>query len=482
MLFNSYIFIFVFLPMLFIGWYGLNHYKKYYLADVFLLAMSLWFYGYSSTIYLLFMMVSICVNYLLSWLLYCGTIKSNRVYVIIALAFNLGGLFYFKYYDFFINNINVIFKSDLALLEIALPLGISFYTFQQIGYQIDRTNGAEHYSFLDYANFISFFPQLVAGPIVSHDELVPQIKDYTRRVLNIDNFLDGLIVFIFGISKKVLLADWLAAAVDNGFNNITEMGCVSANIIAVCYCLQILLDFSGYCDMAIGIGKMLNIDLPLNFDSPYRSLSLREFWRRWHITLGRFFTKYVYIPLGGNRKGKRRTIINTLIVFFLSGFWHGANWTFIIWGVLHGIMVCLSKTTDKLPKFWRWVVTMLFVDLSGIVFRAPDVSSAVAYFKQLFYWDGLRRGVIQAAKWMYRSPVRIMGEITKNNLFWKEYYMIPIFLIIVFISAYVAMSENTLVRVSNAKLTKRYALYLAMIFAFSIISLSGVVVFIYSFF
>ena len=334
MLFNSYIFVLLFLPACLAGYYLFHHIGKHRLAQCYLLAMSLWFYGYFNVKYLSVILTSIAVNYLMYSLLERDFGRKLRKAVLLAaVAFNIGILFYFKYYDFFIGNINSLFHTDFNLKALLLPLGISFFTFQQLSFVIDAYHGqVPGYGLLEYMLFVTYFPQLIAGPIVTHDELVPQFKDKSRWKVDWRNFCCGLYIFAMGMAKKVLLADTFGKAVNWGFGNIDSLDSINAFLVMLSYTFQIYFDFSGYCDMAVGIGKMMNIDFPVNFNSPYKALTITDFWDRWHITLTRFFTKYVYIPLGGNRKGKCRTYLNMMAVFLLSGIWHGANWTFILWG------------------------------------------------------------------------------------------------------------------------------------------------------
>lgn len=323
MLFNSYIFILLFLPVTLIGYYIFNKFKKYKLAKTFLLVMSIWFYAYFNITYLPIIITSIIFNFMI----YKGMQKdklNKKILLIIGIIFNIGMLIYFKYFDFFIENINVLFKTDFALKHILLPLGISFFTFQQVSFVIDSyKQEVPSYKILDYALFVTFFPQLIAGPIVSHDEIVPQFEDLQNKKLNFDNFAKGIYAFTLGLAKKVLIADMFGKIVNYGFINAGGLNTTNAILVMLAYTFQIYFDFSGYCDMATGIGLMFNIKLPMNFNSPYKSLNIIEFWKKWHITLTRFFTKYVYIPLGGSKKGTARTYANIFIIFFLSGIWHG---------------------------------------------------------------------------------------------------------------------------------------------------------------
>lgn len=349
MLFNSYVFIFLFFPLCMVGYFGLNKLKWYNLAQLFLLGMSLWFYGFFNPSYLPIILVSMVFNYGATYVM--GKTENKvlkKAELIFAILANIGVLFYFKYYDFFIGNINVLFKTDFTLKNILLPLGISFFTFQQVSYVVDAYRGeVQQYNFLQYASFVVYFPQLIAGPIVTHDELIPQFGDLNKKRFNWDNFSKGAFMFALGLAKKVLIADTFGIAANWGFANIASLDSTNAILTTLAYTVQIYFDFSGYCDMAIGIGQMMNLELPVNFDSPYKALTITEFWSRWHKTLTRFFTRYIYIPLGGNRKGKARTYINTMIVFLTSGLWHGANWTFILWGVIHGAFMVVTRHWKK---------------------------------------------------------------------------------------------------------------------------------------
>lgn len=349
MLFNSYIFVFIFFPICLLGYYGLLHWKQQKLAQLFLTGMSLWFYGYFQMNYLLIMLVSILVNYLFHKILSGSLHKSAaKITVAAAVTANLGILFYFKYFDFFISNLNAVSSTNFSLRNIVLPLGISFFTFQQIGFVVDTYRGeVKNCNFLEYILFVSFFPQLIAGPIVSQSEMLPQFQTMGERRFDWEQFAKGFLLFVLGLAKKVILADTLGAGVDFGYQNLERLGSLDALLVMFSYTLQLYFDFSGYCDMARGIGHMLGMEIPVNFDSPYKAVNIIDFWKRWHITLNRFFTRYVYIPLGGNRKGEVRTYLNFLLVFFLSGIWHGAGWNYVVWGMLHGVLYVLTKMWQK---------------------------------------------------------------------------------------------------------------------------------------
>lgn len=379
MLFNSYIFIMVFLPLCITGYFILNHFQKYNLSQIFLLIMSLWFYGYFNPKYLLIIIFSVLFNYGIYTLL-CRT--KRKLILCTGIFINIALLFFFKYTDFFLSSINSLFKSDFNLLHIVLPLGISFFTFQQISFIVDAYRGeVPKYKFLHYASYVTYFPQLIAGPIVTHDELIPQFLDSKNKKLNWENLAKGIYIFTLGLSKKVLIADVFGNIVNWGFSNYNELYSADAIIVMLSYTFQIYFDFSGYCDMATGIAKMMNIELPVNFNSPYKAFTITEFWDRWHITLTRFFTKYVYIPLGGNRKGNFRTYLNIFIVFFISGFWHGAGVTFIFWGICHGIFsIIIRKYKDffkHLHPALNWLITFSFLNITWTFFRADSCKQAL---------------------------------------------------------------------------------------------------------
>ena len=390
MLFNSYIFILLFLPLSLTGYFLLNRCKKYTAASVYMLLMSMWFYAYFNIAYLPLIVASVLVNYAIYRTL--GKTHSSalrRLLLGVGVAFDLGSLFYYKYYDFFSENINALFSADLPLRGLILPLGISFFTFQQLSFVIDSyRREVPEYGFLDYALFVTYFPQLIAGPIVTHGELVPQFADRAKRTVDWDNLARGLYLFVLGLSKKVLVADTFGNAVNIGFADVGTLTTAEALIVMVGYTLQIYFDFSGYCDMASGIARMMNIDLPENFTSPYKAHSIVEFWRRWHITLTRFFTKYIYYPLGGSKKGVVRTMLNVMVVFTVSGLWHGAAWTFVLWGILHGLLSVLTRLADpicrKIPRVIGVVFTFTFVSLAWVLFRAESVSDALLFFERLF--------------------------------------------------------------------------------------------------
>lgn len=389
MLFSSYVFLFVFLPITFGGYFLVAKYLNSSAAKVFLVIASLVFYAQWNPIYLLLIGISIVFNFVLGHQLLKPEGLSNgkkyRIFLYITgLVFNLGLLAYFKYYDFFVINFNGLAGTDLAVRNILLPLAISFFTFQQIAFLTERVKGAsDKYSFVDYSLFVVFFPQLIAGPIVQPKDTLRQFSAVGADRINQRNILGGLVLFSIGIFKKVVIADSFVASVATGFDAgaaAIAISSIDAWVVALAYTFQLYFDFSGYTDMALGLGLLFNIRLPINFNSPYKALSIQDFWRRWHITLSNFLRDHLYIPMGGNRVAVSRTYLNLFTTFLLGGLWHGAGWTFVVWGAMHGLGLCVHRLWSNLgfrmPKILAWVCTMVFVVTAWVFFRAVDFDSA----------------------------------------------------------------------------------------------------------
>ena len=388
MLFNSYVFMLAFLPLTLLGYFLLGRLpEKIQLNKVFLVLASFLFYGYNNPSYVPIIAGSILINYALSQLMLTQQKKALRLpLMLLGLFLNLGVLFYFKYHDFFFENLNGAFGLHLTLNHLALPLGISFFTFQQLSYVIDSyKRTVPRYNILDYSLFVTFFPQLIAGPIVLHSEIVPQFADVKNRHFNFDHFAPGLYAFARGLVKKVVIADTFAVAVEAGFADALTLNTAEAWFVAIGYTLQLYFDFSGYCDMATGVGLMFNIEIPINFNSPYKSLNIREFWQRWHVTLSRFLTTYVYFPLGGSRKGLARTCVNLMIVFLLSGLWHGAALNYVAWGAANGALQVaesflprrFNEPRGRLGRCAKALLTFIVIDATWLLFRAHALSTAL---------------------------------------------------------------------------------------------------------
>ena len=393
MLFNSYIFIFFFLPITFFVYFYLNKKHLIVAGRAFLVLASLFFYSWWNIHYLPLILVSMLVNYTAGREL-AGHERKHRSYsakklLFAGVAFNLGLLGYYKYSDFFITNLNRVAGTEVSLLHLALPLAISFYTFQQIAYLVDSYRGeTKEYDFLNYAVFVTFFPQLIAGPIVHHAEMMPQFAKLRNKGINHYNIALGLFIFSMGLFKKVIIADTFARWATQGFDLSQQLTMLEAWVTSLSYTFQIYFDFSGYTDMAIGAALLFNIKLPMNFFSPYKAVSIQDFWRRWHITLSRFLRDYLYIPLGGNRKGEFRTYGNLFTTFLLGGIWHGAGWTFVIWGALHGIAIVIHRVWQKLGlrmnSLLAWFITFNFVNITWVFFRARHFHDAKKVLEGMF--------------------------------------------------------------------------------------------------
>ncbi|MDB1922030.1 MBOAT family protein [Clostridium tertium] len=389
MVFSSLIFIFRFLPV-FIAVYYITPYKY---KNLCILIFSLFFYSFGEPKYFPIMISSIIIDYIVSILIQ-RNFKNKakcKVLLLVSIIFNMGILIYFKYANFFIENINLLFKSSIDKISLTLPLGISFYTFQTLSYTIDVYKGkveAEK-NVIDFGAFVSLFPQLIAGPIVKYSDINKEIKN---RSINMSNFELGLEEFIIGLSKKVLIANnigmlWSEISSKDLINISTPLAWFG--IIA--FSFQIYFDFSGYSSMAIGLGKMIGFNFPINFNFPYISRSITEFWRRWHITLGSWFKEYVYIPLGGNKVNKIRVFFNLLIVWFLTGFWHGAEYTFILWGLYFFTLIYIEKIflgeTLKRHVIFSHLYTIFFLIIGWCIFAITDIATLGIYINKMFTWD-----------------------------------------------------------------------------------------------
>ena len=516
-----------------LGYYFLKD-KNATAAKIWLTGFSLWFYGYFNIRYLCIMIFSILFNYGAYQLMMrvnndAGIVKvsvqldgatdlsvrkwnKKKWILFTGVGANLLLLFYFKYFDFFIENINTVFGSSIALRNIILPLGISFFTFQQISSLADTYRGElKDCGFVDYALFVSFFPQLIAGPIVTHDEMLPQFKQIGKKKFDEDAFCRGLFIFVLGMGKKVLIADTFGVAVDAGYGMVDSLGSVDAVLVMLFYTIQLYFDFSGYCDMAIGIGKMMGIEIALNFFSPYKACNIIDFWKRWHITLSRFFTKNIYIPLGGNRKGAARMYVNLFMVFFLSGVWHGAGWNYILWGVMHGVLYCvtrwvqrwsaperkqsmdvsteetavsveeqknyLKKSTSVLLHACKVFATFVYVNAAWVFFRSTSISQAFALFRRMF------TGGIAL-------PVEAVYDAFNLDEFWyvlkvlhltdypfSNYILMVVFTLVILIVTFFGKNVHELA--AKWKMSAGSAIVVAVVFIWCVVSLSGVSTFLY---
>ncbi|MFK5947517.1 MAG: MBOAT family protein [Methylococcales bacterium] len=422
MLFNSYAYLFLLLPISAGVFYWIGASGHHRIAISWLVVVSLFFYGWWNPAYLLLIVGSMLGNYAIGIILSEAGSRNKRLILAAGVMTNLSMLGYFKYANFFVDNANIIFGTNFNLDNIILPLAISFFTFQQVAYLVDAYKGeTREYNFLHYCLFVTFFPQLIAGPIVHHKEMLPQFTSDSIYRFKTSNLAIGSSIFILGLFKKVFLADNVAiyatpvfAAADSG----QSIGFYDGWSASLSYSLQLYFDFSGYADMAIGSARLFGIKLPLNFNSPYKSKSIVEFWRRWHMTLSRFLRDYLYIPLGGSRKGRIRRYINLMITMLLGGFWHGAGWTFIAWGGLHGSYLVINHLWQSICKslslqwlstargfrVFAWVLTYLAVVVAWVFFRAETFDGAIRILSAMMAFDEI-----------YQPIANIVSAFTTNT-------------------------------------------------------------------
>ena len=420
MVFSSFTFLFLFLPLTLACTLPL---KRVAARNAVLCAFSLVFYAWGEPVYVLLMLMSILVNYAAGLAMERWPARKKLI-LVITLVLNLGAIGYFKYADFLLRSLNLLLPEPIPLANVVLPIGISFYTFQILSYVIDVYRGEypAQRNLLSLATYISMFPQLVAGPIVRYGTVEKELKE--RRV-TAEGFADGLARCAFGLGKKVLLANQMALAADKIFNSGEALPGAVYWIGAVCYTFQIYFDFSGYSDMAIGMGKMLGFSFPENFRYPYTAGSVTDFWRRWHISLSSWFREYVYIPLGGNRRGVPRQILNMCVVWLLTGLWHGASWNFVLWGAYYGLLLILEKhvlekALERVPRFLRHILTLLAVIVGWVIFRVETPGEAFGVLGAMFSFSGAGTGAFLISEADALVPLLLLVPAAVCCLPWKE--------------------------------------------------------------
>lgn len=402
MLFDSYIFIFAFLPVCLLLYHLLTRFRRAYIALIWLVIASLFFYAWWNPKYLALLLFSITVNYGLGYGLFKRSKagQDNQLLLFVGIFFNLLLIGYFKYTFFLVSNFNTLLAQPIPFEQIILPLGISFFTFQKIAFLVDASRGEiQEYRFFDYCLFVTFFPQLIAGPIVQHKHIIPQFANHDNLKVSAQNISIGMTIFIIGLFKKIALADSVAPFANIAFNEAANGVVLSfgeAWAGALAYALQLYFDFSGYTDMAIGLAYLFGIKLPINFYSPYQAKNIIDFWRRWHMTLSSFLRDYLYIPLGGSRKGPLRRHANLMMTMLIGGLWHGANWTFVLWGGLHGLYLVFNHT-------WQWACQhnpiLKYFEGKGFCF----LGQALTFMAVVVAWVPFRANNIQVAQSMLHS-------------------------------------------------------------------------------
>ena len=488
MLFNSYEFIFAFLPISFFVYFYLNSKKLTTAAKAWLVFTSLFFYSWWNITYLPLILISILFNYTIT-----NTMieydKSRRKYfskkslLHAGLLFNIGLLVYFKYMDFFISNTNTISGSDIELLHLALPLAISFFTLQQIAFLIDSYEGlVKEKNFLDYTIFVTFFPQLIAGPIVHHKEMMPQFANVRNKVKNYKNIAIGLFIFSIGLFKKVVIADTFAVWATQGFDVATTLNLFEAWATSLSYTFQLYFDFSGYTDMAIGAALLFNIKLPINFNSPYKATGMIDFWQRWHITLSNFITTYIYTPIvrSFDRLTFHKAMFATVITFLIAGLWHGASWMFIIFGGLHGLGLIINhywkKRKIKLNVVLAWFITFNFVNITFVFFRAKEWDDAIKILSSMFSLNNIVLPNFLASKLASLSKYGIEFGALATNLSAAGKDLI-IWLLIGFIL--ILVFKNSMDKLKLFKPSAINSFVFIMAFTISLYKLSGYSEFLY---
>jgi len=405
---------------------------------------------------------------------------SKKTILTFGIVINLSLLGYFKYTDFLIENFNLAFDTNAELLQLTLPIAISFFTFQQIAYLVDSyRHETKEYDFLNYALFVTFFPQLIAGPIVNHKEMMPQFANTRSKVKNYRNIAMGLFIFSIGLFKKVVIADTFAVWATRGFDVVTTLNLFEAWATSLSYTFQLYFDFSGYTDMAIGLALLFNIRLPINFNSPYKATNIQDFWRRWHMTLSRFLRNYVYIPLGGNKKGEFRTYNNLMATFVIGGLWHGAGWTFIFWGFLHGLALMVQRFWSKLGfKLWTWLawlITFNFVNIAWVFFRAKEWEDAVKVLRSMFSLDNLVLPSALEGRLGFLTDIGInFGGFTKNI---HGGFFFPVWILFGFVLVLLFM--NSIQRINNFQLNYKTVSLSSIALTLGILSLNKVSEFLY---
>ena len=487
MLFNSYEFIFAFLPVSFFGYFYLNHKRLTTASKIWLVFASLFFYSWWNIVYLPLILTSVFFNYAIaSAIVEYDELKkkyfSKKSLLQIGLVFNIGLLAYFKYADFFISNTNSLVNTEIGLLHLALPLAISFFTLQQIAFLVDSYEGlAKEKNFLNYIMFVTFFPQLIAGPIVHHKEMMPQFVSIRNKAKNYKNIVLGLFILSIGLFKKVVIADTFAIWATSGFDTATTLNLFEAWLTSLSYTFQLYFDFSGYTDIAIGAALLFNIKLPINFNSPYKATGIIDFWQRWHITLSRFVTTYIYTPLvkSFDQLTFHKAMIATFVTFLIAGLWHGASWMFVIFGGLHGLALVVNnywkKTKIKINKILAWFITFNFVNITMVFFRAEELNDAIKVLRSMFSLDNimLSSKLESALPFLNKYGVEF-GSFTQN-IQGKSFTLV--FLIIGFIL--VLFFENSNKKLDNFKLNFINSFIFVMAFSISFYKLSGYSEFLY---
>jgi alginate O-acetyltransferase complex protein AlgI len=500
MLFSSSVFILAFLPITVLVLWLLSKFKLIKFVLPWLLISSIFFYSYWNLFspagqevtpgYIVLIILSVVFNHQMGTAIAAAEplSKQAKLLLIIGTVINVSLIAYYKYANFFLSSVGTVFSGNLSVGNLILPLGISFYTFTQIAYLVDAYRGevkGQNYDLPTYALFILFFPQLIAGPILRHDELIPELRRLKDFVFSGKNFAVGMAVFSLGLAKKIIIADTLSQWAAPVFSNTDTATFIEAWVGALSYTLQLYFDFSGYSDMAVGLGFMFNTNLPVNFDSPYKSTSITDFWRRWHITLSNFLRDYLYIPLGGSRKGEIRRYTNLMITMLLGGLWHGAGWTFVIWGGLHGLYLSINhgwrKLKIKLPAPLGWLITFLAVVVGWVIFRSQNLQNGIALLKTMVGMNGIVIPGAPGGKLSILSQFGIQIQDWSKLTYLPEFFGKQSLSFVVLFTLMIAVTflPNTQEITNKMTFNKWWAIGIGLLASYCILSLNRVSEFLY---
>ena len=479
--FNSYFFIFIFLPVTFCGYFVVNKFQNPKMAKLWMICASLYFYSFFQIKNLPLLCLSILTNFRITSLFHSNIGNLSKKWLLrFGLFFNLILLGFFKYGDFAIGNFNWLFKANFDFLQLALPLGISFFTLQQIAFLIDTYEGLNNKkSFLDYTFFVTFFPQLISGPIVKYAQLMPSLEKESNRRINLQNVTLGIFLFCIGLVKKVILSNTFSTWASPGFDESLSLDFLAAWKTSLSYTFQLYFDFSGYTDMAIGIGYLFNFKLPQNFNSPLKSKSVIEFWTRWHMTLSQFITTYVFTPIVRSmpKINFQTTMIATVMAMFISGIWHGAGWTFILYGIFHGLALVINhvwkKKKRKLPPVLSWFMTFNFINITMVFFRAKDLDDALKVLRGMFGFDGF---IIPKIGFKSVGFLKDFGFKIGPYLYPVDYLMILFFILSFFL---IHQTKNSLQLEKEIKINGKMGVLCGIAFVLSLFGMNKITEFIY---
>jgi D-alanyl-lipoteichoic acid acyltransferase DltB (MBOAT superfamily) len=478
-----------FCHFLFFGYFYLNHKKLTTASKSWLLLSSLFFYSWWNIAYLPLILTSIFINFSIARLIINKDERKNKtiskkLLLQIGIVFNIGLLAYFKYADFFISNTNILFNTDIGLLNLALPLAISFFTLQQIAFLIDTYEGlAKEKNFLNYSIFVTFFPQLIAGPIVHHNHMMPQFVSVKNKVKNYKNIAMGLFIISLGLFKKVVIADTFSIWASAGFDSAISLNFFEAWATSLSYTFQLYFDFSGYIDIAIGAALLFNIRLPINFNSPYKATGMIDFWKRWHISLTNFITTYIYTPIvrSFNKLTFNNAMIATVITFLIAGLWHGASWMFVIFGGLNGLGIVVNhywhkKIKIKINKILAWLITFNFVNITFVFFRAKEWNDAIKVLESMFSFRNIIMPIGLENKLFFLKDIGIRFEASylsaiNGNSRTALFILFGLFIVLTF--------KNSTQLIDNFKFNYRTILLSGIAFIYGILSLNKVSEFLY---